>query len=109
MEVTDLTQEQELALLQKKYDKIISLSESNQCTNSEDWLITAIGAKACGGPTGFIAYSKNLDTVNFLNLVTAYTANQKTYNQKWGVISDCSIPPSPSSIKCENNLPVFVY
>ena len=109
VETPQLTQEQESELLQKQYENIVSISESEDCLNSNDWLFTAIGNKACGGPTGFIAYSQNIDTVNFLNLVEDYTLAQKDYNQKWGIMSDCSVPPSPSSVKCENGFPVLIY
>jgi hypothetical protein len=41
------------------------LSTSKQCENSADWAFTSIGSKACGGPTGFVAYSLKLNTTEF--------------------------------------------
>jgi len=109
IESPSLSQGQELKLLQKQHANIVSLSESEECTSSNDWLFAPIGNKACGGPTGFIAYSQNIDTVNFLQLVEDYTLAQKNYNKKWGAISDCSTPPSPKRIICKNGVAVFVY
>jgi hypothetical protein len=42
-----------------------------------------IGSKACGGPTGFIAYSLKLNTTDFLDKVEKYTNSQKRFNNKW--------------------------
>jgi hypothetical protein len=35
------------------------------------------GSKACGGPTGFVAYSLKLNTTEFLDKVKKYTNYQK--------------------------------
>jgi hypothetical protein len=44
---------------------------------------TSIGSKACGGPTGFVAYSLKLNTTEFLDKVKKYTIIKK-FNTKWG-------------------------
>jgi hypothetical protein len=43
----------------------------------------SIGSKACGGPTGFVAYSLKLNTTEFLDKVK-YTNYQKNSITKWG-------------------------
>jgi hypothetical protein len=50
--------------------------------NPADWNFTPIGSKACGGPTGFIAYSLKLNTTDFLDKVEKYTP-KKEFNNKW--------------------------
>jgi len=31
------------------------------------------------------------------------------FNEKWGIISDCSIPSQPNAVICENGNPVLEY
>ena len=100
---------QEITDLEELYNKIVSISESKSCTNSSQWKFTAIGSKACGGPSGYIAYSSEINESEFLDLVAQYTKLQKEYNTKNNIGSDCSLVASPSSITCENGKPVFVY
>ena len=103
------SQEQEAQNLEKMHAEILSLAVSKQCENPADWNFTPIGSKACGGPTGFIAYSLKLNTTDFLDKVEKYTNSQKEFNNKWGIISTCDVPPSPTSIKCVNNTAELVY
>lgn len=108
-EKNDTSQEEELANLQELKTEIINLSESVTCEDSNNWSFTAIGHKACGGPTGYIAYANNIDVEYFLSLVSTYTATQKAYNQKWGIVSDCSLPQKPNAVICKDDTPVFKY
>ena len=103
------TQEQEMQQLEKMYAEISLLSVSQECNNSADWDYTAIGSKACGGPTGFIAYSLKINTAAFLEKVKSYTNAQKEFNEKWNISSTCEVPPAPISIKCENGKARLIY
>lgn len=103
------TQEQDMQQLEKMYAEISLLSVSQECNNSAEWDFTAIGSKACGGPTGFIAYSLKINTADFLEKVKNYTNAQKEFNDKWNISSSCEVPPAPISIKCENGKAVLVY
>jgi endo-alpha-1,4-polygalactosaminidase (GH114 family) len=103
------TQEQDAQSLEKMRVEILSLSTSNQCENAADWAFTSIGSKACGGPTGFIAYSLKLKTTEFLDKIEKYTNYQKEFNTKWGIISTCDVPPYPTSIECVNGKVRLVY
>ena len=103
------TREQDNAYLSKLRSEIQDLSNSETCTNGSDWKITPIGSKACGGPTEFVPYSKKINEQSFLNKVEKYTSEQRVYNQKWGMVSDCSLPAQPSAVECKNGKPVLVY
>lgn len=103
------TQEEEWQVLTEKYNHIVFMANSITCNDSENWDFTAIGAKACGGPTGYIAYSLQIDVANFLNEVAAYTDAQYRYNIKWGIHSDCMVEPMPVSIECVNNTAHLIY
>ena len=105
----EISQEEDQQYLLDMFAEIEALANSEQCINASEWLITAIGAKACGGPTGYIAYSNKIDTTFFLQKVKEYTTAQDEFNKKWNVVSDCSIPQEPLSVTCVEGSPIFVY
>ena len=101
--------EEDRQVLDEMRTEIEAIANSEACINADDWLFTAIGSKACGGAAGYIAYSNKIDVDLFLNLVANYTAAEKKFNEKWGIISDCAIVIPPIGINCENGKPVFYY
>lgn len=103
------SQEKDQKVLNDLYLEIKTLVESEDCTNAALWKFTAIGAKACGGPTQYIAYSVNIDTTYFLKLANTYTVKMKEYNEKYGMISDCAIVMAPDTVTCENGKPKLIY
>jgi hypothetical protein len=90
-------QEQEAQSLENV--EILSLSTSKQCENSADWALLNC-SKACGGPTGFVAYSLKLNTTEFLTKLKNTQIIRKNSIRN-GVISTCDVSPSPTSIECE--------
>ena len=102
-------QEIEHRNLMDLFNEIQNLSYSVSCSDATDWLFTVYGAKACGGPQGFIAYSSLIDTVSFLEKIETYTQAEKDFNFKYGVVSDCSIPNAPISVECQNGYPTLKY
>lgn len=104
-----VTQEQEAQILNQMFSEIENLASNVNCNNSSQWAFTNYGSKACGGLIGFIAYSTNIDIDSFLEKIEEHRTAQKEFNEKWGIISDCSIPSQPSGIICENGKPVFEY
>lgn len=103
------SQEEDLKFLYDLFIEISSISASVPCSNEENWKYTPYGQKACGGPVGYIAYHEKIDESAFLSKVKFYTHQQDLYNIKWGIISDCSLPPEPSQIVCMDGLPIFNY
>ena len=91
------------------FNEIQNLTYSVSCSDSSNWLFTSYGAKACGGPQGYIAYSNKIDTVAFLQKIEAYSKAEKEYNYKYGVVSDCSLPNAPKSVECQNGYPILKY
>ena len=104
-----MSRSQEAQILQQMLSEIKSLASSEDCEDATEWTFTAYGSKACGGPVGYIAYSTNIDTESFLNQVEEHRTAQKEFNEKWGIISDCSVPQEPDEVICENGETVFVY
>jgi hypothetical protein len=105
------SQETENQNLTKMNTEIISASmvNSSPCSNPAEWSFTAIGSKACGGPTGFIAYSLKINVTEFLKKVENYTKAQDAYNKKWGIFSTCDILLPPKRVDCVNGKPTLVY
>nr|WP_143404095.1 hypothetical protein [Gaetbulibacter sp. 4G1] len=102
-------QEKDHRALMDLYDEIYNLSISVSCDNANDWTFIAFGAKACGGPQGYIAYSSQIDTDNFLKKVNVYTQEEKEYNIKWEINSTCDLPKQPKNVECISGFPVLKY
>ncbi|AUP78740.1 hypothetical protein C1H87_08525 [Flavivirga eckloniae] len=100
-------QEEDHRELMDLFDEIYKLSISVSCTDASDWAFTAYGAKACGGPQGYIAYSKQIDTAAFLQKVEKYTNLEDAFNTKWSIVSTCDLPVPPKEVVCENGFPAL--
>ena len=102
-------QENEHRVLMGMYNDISNLAYGISCVDASDWKLVAYGAKACGGPQGFLPYSTTIDTVAFLQKVEVYTNAEKAFNKKWNVVSDCAVVTKPKSIDCKNGFPTLTY
>ena len=102
-------QEKDHRALMDLFDELYNIAYSKSCTNVSDWAFTAYGSKACGGPKGYIPYSKNINVASFLQKVEAYTKAEKEFNINWSVISNCALVNPPKSVGCRNNYPVLIY
>ncbi|UAM98091.1 hypothetical protein K8354_17720 [Polaribacter litorisediminis] len=102
-------QEKEHRNLMALFDEIQNLAYATSCIDASNWAFTAYGSKACGGPQGFMAYSKNMNTEEFLKKIEIYTQSEKEFNRKWGIISDCSVTAQPIAVACVNSYPTLIY
>ncbi|MGX1024025.1 hypothetical protein [Psychroflexus sp. MBR-150] len=103
----ELTKNQEAKLLDEMFSEIENLALSQECDDPTEWRITSYGSKACGGPIGYLAYSINIDTVSFLNKIEKHRIAQQAFNEKWDIISDCSVPIQPESVICVDSKPIL--
>ena len=103
----NFSQEDDQRLMKNLIQEIDSLIGTEPCTDVANWKFTAIGAKACGGPSSYIAYPVQLED-KILPKVTQFTSMQSTFNTKYGMMSDCAIVLPPSEIKCENGKAVLI-
>ncbi|KEY18744.1 hypothetical protein [Kaistella antarctica] len=101
------TQEEEQLQMKKLIKEIDSIVATESCTDPADWKFTAIGSKACGGPSSYIAYPLKLED-QVLPKVTQFTSMQSAFNTKYGLVSDCALVMPPLEIKCENGKPVLI-
>ncbi|CAL2102269.1 conserved protein of unknown function [Tenacibaculum sp. 190130A14a] len=102
-------QEKDHRDLMNLFDEILSIANSKDCINSEDWKIVAYGAKPCGGPRGYLAYHIEIKEGEFLQKIETYTNEEEKYNLKWGIVSTCDVIPQPTSVECQNKKPVLKY
>lgn len=103
------TFEEDQIALQELFSTIKATAESINCVNPADWKITPIGSKACGGPSGYIAYPNQIDEAMFLSEVQKYTAATQSFNIKWGIFSTCDITPAPFSVSCIGGKAILNY
>ncbi|WP_184467123.1 hypothetical protein [Pedobacter sp. AK013] len=95
--------------LDRLYKDIEKTAQQFTCENAGEWKFTAIGSKACGGASSYIAYSVKIDESTFLKKVEQFTKLQADYNKKWGVYSDCALVIQPKGVTCDNGKPKFTY
>ncbi len=94
--------------LEQMYSEIKTIAEKSICDGDQQLKYIAVGAKACGGPTSYFAYSTSIDINAFERLVARYNQRQLSYNQTWGVVSDCALVVAPKTVTCENGKPKLV-
>lgn len=104
----NLTQ-QEAQEMENLKSEILTLANSVECNNATDWKSVGLGAKACGGPVEYIAYSNKIDEKTFLGKVEIYNQKSTEYNKKYNLMSDCMLVMQPENIVCENGKLVFKY
>jgi hypothetical protein len=107
----DASMEEESQKLERMYNEIIKLSlvNSQTCTNSQEWSITAVNLSACGADAGFIAYSKKINTAQFLDKVKKYQDAKIAFDTKWKIASTCDIRVAPTGVECVDGKPKLTY
>ena len=104
-------QTEESQKLEKMYREIVkaSLANSKPCTNPDEWSFTAVNLSACGKDSGFIIYSKKINTEEFIKKVEKYLEAQMAFNKKWNIALTCEIRSTPSGVDCADGKPVLIY
>lgn len=87
--------------LKNRLADIHALIESGNCNTGDQCRYMAYGKKACGGPSGYLIFSGNIDEVKLKKLVNDYTIAEDIYNKENQITSDCSIPNPPQKMKCD--------
>ena len=106
---TDDDRAQDELELRNMFDEITDLANSVPCTDSNDWELIPYGSKACGGPQGYIAYSKSIDVDKFKDMVEDYSQAEEEFNIKYKIVSDCSVVQAPNGVICKDSKPEFIY
>ena len=68
------------------------------CESDADCRSMPIGAKACGGPEGYVAWSRRVgDAAALAEAVAAYNARRAADTQRDGRVSDCAMAVDPGA------------
>lgn len=94
-------QQKDQEQLANLFEAIQSQIDSVECINEADWRISPIGAKPCGGPATYIAYPIIFED-EILPKIQNFSGMQRSFNEKYGLMSDCAMVPAPSGLRCEN-------
>lgn len=96
----ELTQEEYLEWLETQYAELKIISESVECSNSDDWVLYEVGYGMCG--SNYIPFSKSVDNALLKQKITAYNQAAQKYFEKYldGHIHCCFIPEPPSGVIC---------
>ena len=103
------TMEEEQTELSALKSEIENFANQSECNANTDCQFIGLGSKPCGGPRGYLVYSTSIDTEKLEQMVADYNQKETDFNDKWGIMSDCTIAPQPTSVNCENNTCVAVY
>lgn len=79
--------------------RVEALVGAAACNTDADCRTMAIGAKACGGPEAYIAWSvRTTDEALLAGSVAAYNAAQKTAITREGRVSNCALVTDPGAV-----------
>jgi len=106
---TELGKEDDLVELNNLKEEIELLVNSGVCSENSSCDSIAFGSKACGGPKAYLAFSSSINVELLQQKVVTYNALETAFNQKWGIISDCSVVMPPTSVQCINGKCTTVY
>lgn len=104
-----LTISEERQILDELKLEIESLATSVPCTENSECDFVGFGSKPCGGYWGYIAYNTAIDTSTFLQKVKQHNEMEEKHNKKWGLFSDCSLPPMPTTATCIDGKCTAIY
>ena len=106
----DITpQETEKVVIDKLKIEIKSMAEASVCSEEFTCYSVGIGAKPCGGYWEYIVYSNSIEVVDFLAKIETLNELEKTYNEKYMILSDCFMAMPPSSMECVEGKCVGVF
>ncbi len=74
------------------------------CSRTSDCQVITTGARACGGPSGFIyASKKNGNLAEIKYLAEKSTEKEQAFNQQYGIFSICTMVSIKPAV-CENKI-----
>ena len=85
------------------------MAEASVCSEEFTCYSVGIGAKPCGGFWEYIVYSNSIEVVDFLAKIETLNELEKTYNEKYMILSDCFMAMPPSSMECVEGKCVGVF
>ena len=102
-------QEAEKAVIDDLKVEVKTMSEASVCSEEFTCYSVGIGAKPCGGFWEYIVYSDSIDVVSFFAKIETLNELEKAYNEKYMILSDCSVAMPPSSMDCVDGKCVDIF
>lgn len=93
------SQKYDQAQLDKLKASIESEVSGEKCTDASEWTFAPMGVKSCGGPQQYLAYPKKIEA-SILPRINEYTDKVRIFNEKYNIMSDCTMIMPPTSLKC---------
>lgn len=74
-----------------------------RCSDKSDCMIFPMGTRSCGGPSSYVVTSKDHKYLNDIEeLANKVTDKEKEYNERYRVISICTVL-MPPNVECHDN------
>ncbi len=92
----EASEARDIARLEAMEQEIRALVGDAPCADSTDCTAIPLGAKPCGGPWGYLVYSRSsVDSARLATMAREYTEYNAELNQRWGWISTCDLARMP--------------
>jgi len=79
--------------------QILAQIANDSCDSSQQCHTLPLGAKACGGPESYVAWSdKSLNGEQLRQLGERYAAARRFDNAREGLMSNCALTPDPGAV-----------
>lgn len=99
----DAAKEVSLDDIKTAKNKLNNLIADKQCSTSSQCKVSAVGSRACGGPSDYIVYStQSAPQEQVSALSDTITQLESTYNAQKGMMSICQHLTAPSTQCVEN-------
>jgi len=100
-------EEQDLVKLRAE---VVMLSDNTKsCESSDNLDFVSLELNPCGGTKEYIAFSRTINTSEFLNKIQIYKSKQNQFNTKWKINSPCEVALYPASADCVDGKPTLLY
>jgi hypothetical protein len=78
---------------------VLALVGDAECDEQRQCHVVGVGAKPCGGPSGYVAWSdKRTDPNALRTAVEAHARAQAEEDKRRGLVSDCAVTPMPAAV-----------
>ena len=79
--------------------QIVAQIANDGCDNAQQCHTLAMGAKACGGPESYVAWSdKFVNGERLRQLGGHYAVARRFENERSGLMSNCALTPDPGAV-----------
>lgn len=80
-------------------EHLLRLTQDRTCTSNQQCRTVPMGAKPCGGPQGYMAYSiATADPAKVADLAERYRQEKEAANARSGMASDCRAVTDPGAV-----------